>query len=210
MSEAAQQPQAWVPPQVNGPVVGRGRRVAELDAIEREAWDAGYAAGQEAGLAAVRQTQQSQLAELDQRLQRCAQILALLAQPLRELDEEVEQQLALLAGAIARHIVRREIRMQPDEIVGIIRETVALLPAATRDVRVHLHPDDAALVRERLREPNADAAWTIVEDPVLSRGGCRVTTENSSIDARVEQRLGAAIAGVLGDERARVVGEAQA
>ena len=36
---------------------------------------------------------------------------------------------------------------------------------------------------------------------MLPRGGCRVTSENSTIDAQVEQRIGAAIAAVLGDER---------
>ncbi len=203
MSESAARAQAWSPPAVDGPLIGRSRRLGELDAIEREAWEAGFASGREAGLAAVRQEQQAQLAELDRRLRNWAQIIDLLAQPLRELDEQVERQLAELAGAIASQVVRREIRAQPDQIVAVIRATVALLPLATRDVRVHLHPDDAALVRERLREPGAEAAWSIVEDPVLSRGGCRVTTENSTIDARIEQRLGAAIAAVLGDERAR-------
>jgi flagellar assembly protein FliH len=203
MSEALVRTQAWVPPEVNGPLVGRTRRPGELEAIERKAWDAGFAAGREAGLAAVRQEQQAKRAELEQCLQRWEQILALLARPLSELDTEVERQLAQLAGAIARQVVRREIRTQPDQIVAVIRETVSLLPLATRDVRVHLHPDDALLVRERLREPGADAAWSIVEDPVLSRGGCRVTTDNSTIDARTEQRLGAAIAAVLGDDRSR-------
>jgi flagellar assembly protein FliH len=151
----------------------------------------------------VRKEQQAQLTELERRVQRLGTILEFMAHPLRELDAEVERQLVLLAGAIARQVVRREIRLEPGQIVAVIRETVALLPATTRDVRVHLHPDDAALVRERLREPGADAAWTIAEDPVLSRGGCRVTSENSTIDARIEQRLGAAIAAVLGDDRVR-------
>jgi flagellar assembly protein FliH len=203
MSEGQVRPQAWTPPEVSGPVIGRSRRIGDLDAIEREAWDAGFEAGRQAGLAATRQEQQAALAELEQRVRRFASILDLLARPLQQLDEDVERQLALLAGAIARQVVRREIRAQPDQIVAVIRETVALLPLATRDVRVHLHPDDATLVRARLREPGADAAWTIVEDPVLSRGGCRVATENSTIDARTEQRLGAAIAAVLGDDRAR-------
>jgi len=203
MSEVAARAQAWVPPEVSGPVMGRGRRVDDLDAIGREAWEAGFAAGREAGAAAALKEQQARLAELERRVQRLGTILDFMARPLQELDAQVERQLGLLAGAIARQVVRREIRMEPGQIVAVIRETVALLPAATRDVRVHLHPDDAALVRERLREPGADAAWSIVEDPVLSRGGCRVTTENSTIDARVEQRLGSAIAAVLGDDRVR-------
>jgi len=47
-----------------------------------------------------------------------------------------------------------------------------------------------------------------VEDPVITRGGCRISSENSSIDAQVETRLGAAIAAVLGDERIQPAGAA--
>jgi len=61
-------------------------------------------------------------------------------------------------------------------------------------------------VRESLAETTMDRAWAIAEDPVLSRGGCRVTSDNSTIDARVETRLGAAIAAALGDERQSAAG----
>ncbi|RMG30702.1 MAG: flagellar assembly protein FliH, partial [Gammaproteobacteria bacterium] len=43
--------------------------------------------------------------------------------------------------------------------------------------------------------------WKLVEDPTLSRGGCRVETESSRIDATVEQRLHAVLARFLGGER---------
>jgi len=36
---------------------------------------------------------------------------------------------------------------------------------------------------------------------MLARGGLRVSSGTSSIDAQLEQRIGAAIAVVLGDER---------
>jgi flagellar assembly protein FliH len=97
--------------------------------------------------------------------------------------------------------VRRELKTQPDEIIAVVRETVGLLPIVARQVRVHLHPEDAELVRSRLAIASGEVAWSIVEDPMLARGGCRVTSETSNIDAQLEQRLGAAIATVLGDER---------
>jgi flagellar assembly protein FliH len=201
MSEPAVQPvQAWTLPQVSGPLVGR-RRVEDLNALEREAWQHGLAAGREAGMAAIRAEQQRAVDQLRQRVVRLDAILEVLAKPMAELDDNIHQQLALLAGAIARQLVRRELRMQPDQIVAVIRATLALLPGAAREVRIHLHPEDAALVRERLAEPNTERAWSLLEDPVISRGGCRVTSENSSIDAQVEARLGAAIAAALGDER---------
>jgi flagellar assembly protein FliH len=106
-----------------------------------------------------------------------------------------------LSLTVARHLVRRELRIEPAQVIAIIRETVALLPASARDVRVHLHPEDAAVVREKLAVPTGERAWTIAEDPVMGRGGCRVTTETAQIDARLETRIGSVISALLGDER---------
>ena len=36
----------------------------------------------------------------------------------------------------------------------------------------------------------------------MARGGCRLTTDNSSIDARFEASVAAALSGLLGDDRA--------
>jgi flagellar assembly protein FliH len=188
-------------------VVGQ-RRIADLNLLEREAWEQGFAAGRAAGCAQALTEQETLTQQLRTRVQRLEGMLDLQARPLAELDESVLRQLASLAGAIARQLVRRELRTQPEQIIAVIRETVALLPAAARDVRIHLHPEDAALVRERLVEPAAERAWTLVEDPVITRGGCRISSENSSIDAQVETRLGAAIAAVLGDERNQPAGAA--
>jgi flagellar assembly protein FliH len=187
-------------PSVDGAIVGR-RSGAELDAIEREAWDKGFGAGREAGITAARREQQTQLDQAAQRVQRLGEILDYMARPITELDEEVQRQLALLAVAIARQLVRRELKTNPDEVVAVVRETIALLPMSAREVRVHLHPEDAKLVRERLSEVSAERLWSIAEDPLLSRGGCRVTSENSSVDAQLDKRLGAAVVAMLGDER---------
>lgn len=194
------QAQAWTPPQVQGPLVG-SRRVENLSTLEREAWSHGYDEGRKSGTAAALARHQAAVDEQLAQVGRFGAILDLLARPLAELDECMHQQLALLAGAIARQLVRRELRLQPEQVIAVIRETLTLLPANTREVRIVLHPDDAALVRARLTEPSAERAWILIEDPVVGRGGCRVTSENSFIDAQVEARLGAAIAAALGDER---------
>jgi flagellar assembly protein FliH len=207
MSDAASAA-VWELPPIDGPLITRRRRGADLDAIEREAWDKGYAEGREAGLAAALQEQQSAQAEIDRRVQHLGSILEFMAKPIAEVDDQVQRQLATLAGAIARQVVRRELKMQPDDVIGVIRDTVSLLPVMAREVRVNLNPEDAKLVRSRLAEVSSERAWSITEDPILPRGGCRVTSENSTIDAQVEQRLGAAIAAVLGDERSASASEA--
>ena len=205
MSEQAQaRPVAvverWAAPAVEGPIVGR--RADASGAHNRQEEAAEHARGYEAGMAAGRAEMQSRLAEAQARVTRLDAILKLLARPLEELDAAVEQELALLALTIGQHLLRRELKTDPAQIIAIIRESVGRLPAAARDVRVHLHPEDAAVVRERLPAPATERAWSIIEDPALARGGCLVRTDTSQIDARLESRVGAIIAAALGEERA--------
>lgn len=197
-------PARWELPVVVGRVAGKCPRpvtAEELDDIARAAWDEGHAKGHADGLAAAAAETQRRHAALDARIARLDDLMALLARPLAELDAEVESQLAQLALTVAGHLVRRELRIDRTQVIGILRHVVSLLPAAARDVRVHLHPDDAALVNEKLATPASERAWIVVEDPVMARGGCRVTAGTSQIDARLETRLKAAIVEVLGEER---------
>lgn len=199
---------AWVPPEITGPVANRPSRYskAELDQIGQAAWEEGYVRGQEAGRVAAMNLMQPQLNAQKARVGQVQSVLDMLAAPLSELDEAVAAELAHLACIIARHVVRRELRADPAQVIAAVREAVGLLPIVSRNVRVHLHPEDAAIVRERLSEPQSERAWVVLEDPVLERGGCRVVTENSQIDARLESRIGAVIATVLGDHRASSTG----
>jgi flagellar assembly protein FliH len=203
-AEEAAALQTWNLPEVEGPSANRRRdwrRLGELEAVERAAWDESYAAGLHAGEAAGLAQFEASNAALDQRVQQFDEHLSLLARPLVRMDEQVQRQVAELAITLARHLLRRELRTDPAQIIAIVRETVGLLPAGTRDVQVQLHPDDATLLRERLAKTTAERAWNIVEDPVLARGDCRVTAEAAEIDARLESRLNSAMAALLGEER---------
>jgi flagellar assembly protein FliH len=205
MSEAAvpRVAERWAPPPVEGPLA-RPRELidaADLNRKQRATLEEHYANAKAAGAIAGRAEFEARTAELNARIARFDSILNVLGKPLAEMDAQVEKQLTVLALTVAKHLVRRELRIDPTQVVAIIRETVALLPAAARDVRVHLHPEDAALVRERLAQPQSERAWSVVEDPVMGRGGCRVTTDTALIDARLETRLGAVITQVLGSER---------
>jgi len=202
---AAAAAQVYSLPSVEGPIVGRKVTEAEKAAAERTSFAKGY----EDGRAAARREIDAQLAKLQARLAQLDSIMGSLARPFEALDAEVEQQLTLLALTVGKQMVRRELKTDPGQVIGVIRESVGRLPAAARDVRVHLHPEDAAVVRELLATPANERAWNIVEDPALTRGGCIVRTENSQIDARLDARLNAIVAAAFGDERAPGRADAQ-
>jgi flagellar assembly protein FliH len=164
--------------------------LADLQAeAHKEAFDQGLAEGREAGRAEIRAV-----------VQKLEGMFYDLAKPFEELDAEVERELLTLALALARQIVRRELKTDPTQIIGIIREAIASLPVAAREVRVHLHPEDAAVVRENLAPTESDRAWQLVEDPVMARGGCQITSATSRVDARLETRLGAILSELMGTE----------
>jgi flagellar assembly protein FliH len=165
--------------------------LADLQAeAHKEAFEQGLAEGREAGKAEIRA-----------QVERLSGMFYDLAKPFEELDADVERELLTLAMALARQIVRRELKTDPTQIIGIIREAISALPVATREVRVHLHPEDAAVVREHLAPTENERAWSIIEDPVMARGGCQITSATSRIDARLETRLGGILSELMGNER---------
>jgi flagellar assembly protein FliH len=195
---AAAAAKVYSPPAIEGPIIGRRVSEAEKLAAERVQFSRGY----EDGIAAGRKEIEAQLAKLRARVAHLDSIIGSLAKPFETLDAEVEQQLTMLALTVGKQMVRRELKTDPAQIITVIRESVGRLPAAARDVRVHLHPDDAAVVRELLAQPSNERAWSIVEDPALTRGGCIVRTDTSQIDARLDSRMNAVVAAAFGDERA--------
>lgn len=194
----------WTAPLIGDGAPGAGRAARRTDAQreeEKRLFAEAEAAGRAAGLAAAQKEIAARTAALEERARACEAMMEALSRPLAQLDDQVHEQIATLAVRIARAVVRRELRMDPAQVIGIVRATVALLPASTQGLRVVLNPEDAALVRERLPAAGPEAAWSIVEDPTLGRGDCRVHTDFARLDARVETRLNEALTALVGEER---------
>lgn len=182
----------------------------EIEAMQKQAYEearvAGYQEGKELGYRDGREEGHRQgfdegRAEAASLAKRLQDMLECLSEPLARVDEQVEQELVALAIAISKQLVRRELRTEPGEIVAVVREAMAILPSGARKIGLHLHPDDAELVRSTLALEELAPRWKIVEDPLLTRGGCRVIADASRIDATVESRLASAIARLFGGER---------
>jgi len=184
----------WDVPAIDGSD-GKGYLTAgRLEALQKDAYEEAWQKGHADGLTAGQE-------EIQRRAERYDELLQALCRPFDELDETVENQLVELSMIVVKQLFRREIKLNPSHVIGVVREAIQLLPIASRSVHVHLHPEDAVLVRESLAPAEGEPAWSIVEDPLITRGGCKVTTENSQIDATAEARLQAAINAVLGEER---------
>ncbi len=189
---SASAPERWAAPALEG---DGGLMTAEkLLALQKDAYDEAYQVGLQEG----RDAGNTEAAEKAARLE---QILQNFARPLDELDEAVVQELVELAALVVRQLFRREIAVEPTHIIGVVREAVQKLPIAEQDVRVQLHPEDATLIRETLAPADGERHWTLVEDPLIARGGCQIVSGFSRIDASAETRLNAILSQLTGERR---------
>ena len=115
---------------------------------------------------------------------------------------EIEPQYVGLVRVCVEKILGQELKLNPDAVVGIVRNT---LRDATqqREINVRVHPADVDILRKnqrRLLDMLARAGnIEIREDQAVRRGGCIVVTEQGTMDASLDRQL-AAIEEALKDE----------
>ncbi len=153
----------------------------EIERIHSEAQEAGYAAGHtagyEAGLAAA-QAEVEHLVALGENLR----------QQLQTIDQEISESVLAVAVETARQVLRQSLRLRPELLLPVIREAMSALPLHHGHPALFLAPDDVSLVRQHLGEQLSHNGWRILEDSNLSRGGCRIESGASEVDATLETR----------------------
>jgi flagellar assembly protein FliH len=156
--------------------------VGELQKVQQQAYQEGFERGLREGQVAGRQAMAEQAGNLEQ-------LMCALTRPFEDLDQKVEEELLELVFVIVRQLVGNEISANPGQIMTIVHKAVAVLPSASRNLQLYLHPDDAQLVHELLPASDSETQWKVIEDVSVGRGGCRVVTDTSQVDATVEARL---------------------
>lgn len=158
-----------------------------IEDIENAAYEEGRQRGHADGLAAGRD-------EMRRQADRLRTLIEQIARPLVTLDDEVERALVDLACAVARRVLDEELQTTPARVQTLARTALAALPRDLRDIRLYLHPDDAALAREALQPPPEAENFRIFDEPSLAHGDVRVQTESAYLDARLDTRIALAAA----------------
>ncbi|PCH64721.1 MAG: flagellar assembly protein FliH [Gammaproteobacteria bacterium] len=176
--------------------------VQAIEKLQKEAQEEGFKTGFEQGTEAGYQAGlETGKQEISQQLTVLNQIITALNTPLLDLDQQVENDLMNIVITMTRQLVRRELRAEPEHVIGAMRAALAVLPINDRKLKIYLHPQDIELVKKGLSVEQGDENWQWVEDPVLTRGGLRLETADTTVDATVEARLASVINKLLGEER---------
>lgn len=156
----------------------------------KEGHEQGYQAGLEQGAA-----------EMKQQLDVVNSYIDALARPFNEQSQQLAETIAKLAGKIAKSLVRRELRTEPETIMALIREAVTALNTSAQEINIHLNPENARIIRKIINIDSQEQSWNIIDDPLISRSDCKVSSQDSLIDADLQTRIDLIITRFLGDER---------
>lgn len=154
-------------------------------AAHGQGYSEGYAAGHAEGLAAAQAEQQAVASAMGEQL---TALVRNLQQAIGTLEQDVADQLLDTALAIATEVLRGSIAVHKEALLPLIREAIASLPGHHSHLQVHIHPEDALVLRPLIEEQLAQTGGQLIENSEISPGGCRVTAGAGEIDASIETR----------------------
>jgi flagellar assembly protein FliH len=160
-------------------------RVKEMERDIERREQAAYRNGLEQGRAAG---EQAAAAHLKPVLERFAATINELSAHRRQLRHAAETDVVKLAVAIARRVLRREINVDPEAMLGLVKAALENLDGREIE-RVRVHPADAQAVKEQLERIHMAARFEVIAEPRLERGAAIFETARGNLDASVETQL---------------------
>lgn len=151
--------------------------VAEVESIRQQAYKEGHDSGYTIGIQQAR-SEAEKINGLMQGIQ----------SELNQLDELLAHSLLDLSLEVARKMVSEILLAKPEVVLKIVSDAIVSLPHFNQSAHLILHPEDAELVRQHMGEQLQHSGWKFLTDPQISRGGLRVETAHTSVDATVEAR----------------------
>ncbi len=150
---------------------------AELARLRDAARTEGYAEGLAAGRV-----------EGEQACGRMKQLAESFGNTLDNFDFRLADMVLELSLDVARQVVAGELAVRPERILDVVNLALKQMAETSREARLLLNPDDAALVRPHLDQVLDKNRLRIVEDVRIVRGGCLIETAQGDLDATLPAR----------------------
>jgi len=179
-------------------------RQAELDYVRDEALrQKGHAEGFAEGFAqgqanAILQGERQMQAYMDGRGRESAAQFGLLLQSTQEQLAQSQQVMARgvleLACEVARQVLRHELSVNPNVVLPVVREGLALLADDSKSAVVRLNPLDLDVLEDTLQTEFSGLSLTLTPDSSIDPGGCRISSAGAVIEGDLHTRWRRAIA----------------
>lgn len=167
-------------------------RIEGLSEGKKEGISQGLTEGLEKGM---QQGLQSAAQQVDAKLAALNELMTQLSHALNEQDYLLEQALMSVVTEVSRAVVGRELQIDSKHIIQVVRQALSALPPSRDNVRIFVNPADVAILDEAKERGGEN--WRALPDESLSKGGCRIETDQSLVDFTVERRFSAMIEQLL-------------
>jgi len=171
---------AWDMPSVDGAEVVSLRSVnrtqSQYEKSRQDAVNQGY----QEGIAQAQSEMQNKLAAFDP-------LFTLLAKPMSIIDEDIEQQLLQLVVTMTQQCIAKELTLQPELILTVIKACIKELPVTNTQYQLVLNSEDLELLKSALEQSKVQC--DIQSDPSILRGEFKIESENTTIDATIAAKL---------------------
>ncbi len=144
-----------------------------------------HAQGRQEGEAAAHAQAQAQVADLAGRLARSVEEVTGTRQRMRH---ESEQEIVALALAIARRVLHRELTIEPEAVLGLLKAALERLDIRELH-RIRVHPDTALLLGKYIEKIGIPRRVELIGDAALEPGALVLESNSGSLDASVETQL---------------------
>jgi flagellar assembly protein FliH len=174
--------------------LNRARQEAELivrqaqshaSEIEKEAYEKGFQGGERSGRDTGKEMSEAILKQYAVRLEELAQVR-------KQLLVGAERDVMRLALEIAKKVVKREVTIDEELILTMVKVAVNRLAEQTA-VTIRLNPKDFQVMQAQQNSRSilgpGNEGIKLVEDSLISRGGCLIETESGTIDSRIEEQF---------------------
>ena len=103
----------------------------------------------------------------------------------------IEENIAALAVSVARHLVHREVIVDPSFVATLVRQAVAQYPV-DQEITIRVAPEDLATCQAVIdtdTDANGARALRWIGDASIERGGCLTEGRERIVDGRVDTAL---------------------
>lgn len=153
-----------------------------IEAMEREAYERGFAAGEKAGFEFGKQ-------KAEVLFNGIASLLEALSAFKETLHKPCEDEMVELCVAISRKVLQRELELKRDGIVECVRMALKSVVAGG-EITIKVNPKDQDILLQHKGElakyGDGVKGVKVEADESVSRGGCLVDTNFGEIDASID------------------------
>ena len=157
----------------------------ESKEIYKKAYETGFKNGQSQG-------KEKSVEELQDLLSYIKDLGQAIASAQEESIVSAKESIGKLALAVAGKIVKREIQINKDVVLGIVSESLEAIKGV-KDIKVRVSAEDIDNVKEHksilLQAADNIPDFELIEDPRIEQGGCIIETEFGILDARIDSQL---------------------